>query len=80
MTRVSRGRVFRGMSVVEEALRLERFPMSVQDVNYAVGDIELELGEGRFVPVRDLLDDTSDHRFKSVEEVVHALREGKKAA
>lgn len=69
------GRVLRGLNVVEEALRMEDFPMTTDAVNYAVGDVEIDDGKGHFVPVRDLLDKVDKNSFENADEVVQALKQ-----
>jgi hypothetical protein len=67
-------RHLKGMSTVLEALRAEDFPMSRADVDYAVGDVDVEDGRGGVVPVRQLTESVPSDRFESAEEVVRALR------
>ncbi len=65
----------RGMRAVAEALRLEDFPEERMDIDYAVGDIEVEDGKGGYVPVRELTEDLRGRTFRSAEEVVRALQQ-----
>ena len=65
----------RGMRYVVEALRLEDFPMGRHEIDYSVGDVEIEDGNGGFVPIRELTDKLGDRMFRSAEEVIKALRE-----
>lgn len=68
----------RGFDVVEEALKQESYPMDDHEINYAVGDIEVEDGHGGFIPVRRLTDSISGKRFDSAEAVVEALKKAAK--
>jgi hypothetical protein len=62
-----------GMKAVEEALKLEDFPMMKGDIYYSVGDMEVEDGFGGAVPVRDLVDQLRREEFGSADEIMHAL-------
>ncbi len=65
--------VLRGMRTVVEALRQEEFPMDNEAINYCVGSIEVENGEGGYIPVRDVTDRIPKKEYRSAEEVVRAL-------
>src|SRR5438094_408798 len=66
--------VLRGFRVVAEALRLEDCPLTKDDINYAVGDVEVPDSHGRYIPVRDVLDVVEHDQFNSAEEAVQAIR------
>jgi hypothetical protein len=61
------------MAAVAQALREEDFPMDKQGINYAVGDIEVEDGQGGYVLIRRLTDFMGEKDFASAEEIVRAL-------
>jgi hypothetical protein len=65
----------RGIQVVIDALRAESYPMELEEVNYNVGDIEVEDGHGGWVPVRQLTERFIRNRFYSAEEVVREIRQ-----
>ena len=67
-------RSLHGMRTVREALRLEDFPMTRSEIDYAVGDIEVENGFERPIPVRLLTDHFQVDIFDSTERVIEALR------
>lgn len=66
--------VIRGMQAVHDALKLEEYPATKQDINYAVGDIEVEDAKGGYLPVRMVLDNVGQSNFTNAEEVVSALQ------
>ena len=65
----------RGFRAVAEALRLEDYPIDKVGINYAVGDIDVEDGQGGWTPVRALTDRMKRDRFSTAEEVIRALHE-----
>jgi hypothetical protein len=67
-------RHLQGLKTVKEALRLEDFPMTKMDIDYAVGDIDIENGKGGFIPVQELTELFDTDEFDSPEEVIHALK------
>src|SRR5581483_5171396 len=68
-------RNLRGLLAVYDALDLEDFPMQRVDVDYAVGDIDLDDEVGGTVAVHELTDSFSDKiEFRNPEEVIRALR------
>jgi|GEM_PF-2544722 len=68
-------RHLKGWRIVVEALRLEDFPMSKTDVDYAVGDVEVEDGRGGIIPIRDLTDLVKKYEFSSAEDVTRTLHD-----
>ena len=69
----SKSGVLTGLRTVTEALRLEDFPMDVEAINYAVGDIEVENGHGGSVPVRQLTDHFIETEYQSAEDVIKQI-------
>jgi predicted metal-dependent hydrolase len=65
----------RGFRYVTEALRLEDFPMGRHEIDYCVGDVEVEDGHGGYAPVRNLTDRFGDKLFGNAEEVIKVLHE-----
>jgi hypothetical protein len=62
-----------GISLVMEALSLERFPMSKTELYYAVGDIDVDDASGDTRPLRNVLDRIDQQTFLSEEEVLIAV-------
>lgn len=75
MTKTQHNHAPRGFRYVAEALRLEDFPMGRHEIDYCVGDVEIEDGHGGFALVRNLTDGFGDKLFGNAEEVIKALRE-----
>ncbi len=67
-------RTLKGMRTVEETLMLEDFPMTKSEIDYSVGDIEVEDGMGNFIPVRLLTDRIRRDRFDSYMDVLRTLK------
>ncbi len=65
--------ILRGIKTLEEALRLEDFPMTKADIDYSFGDIEVEDGRGGYIPVRQLTERFRRNEFSSPEEVLKAI-------
>lgn len=63
----------RGWKAVEEALGLEPFPIDIEGVNYAVGDIEVSDGKGGTIPVRVLTDSINVRSFETLKDVMAEL-------
>jgi hypothetical protein len=61
---------------MEEALRVESFPMDKQGLYYTVGDLCLSTTRGEPTPVRDLLDEIPNDRFASADEALELIRTG----
>lgn len=68
------GRVFVGIELISEALRVEDFPMTREDLDYAVGDVEVEDTQGRFIAVRRVLDAVPQREFSTADEVVESIQ------
>jgi hypothetical protein len=66
--------ILRGIKAVSAALELEDFPATKQDLYYSVGDIEIEDLNGRYLPVRKVLDQVSQNEFATVEDAIEALK------
>jgi len=71
-------RHMQGIKTVREALKLEDFPMSKSDVDYCVGDIDIEDGHGGFIPVYQLTERFKSDLFDSPDEIIIALKEARK--
>lgn len=67
-------RAMRGMQTVAEALRGEDYPLDLEEINYSVGDIEVENGRGGWVAVRDLTEQFKREQFNSAEDVMREIR------
>jgi hypothetical protein len=67
------GKPMRGLSLVEDALSAEDFPMSRTDIDYSVGDIEIEDGRGGYIPIRQLTENMRREAFKSPDDVLRTL-------
>lgn len=63
-----------GMHFVQEALRLEDFPIDIEGINYAVGDLDVFRPGGEHCAVRRLTDRLPQQSYASADEVVGALR------
>ena len=63
----------RGIQAVQEALRLETYPLDRAGIYYAVGDIMVFDAKGAEVPVRDILDRSPRSEFWSADEVIDEL-------
>lgn len=72
--RETTGRVMRGMSTLAQALRAESYPMDVHDIDYSVGDLEIQGGRGDWIAVRDLTERFERRDFASAEDVMAELR------
>lgn len=49
--------------------------MGRHEIDYSVGDVEIETPHGGFVPIRMLTDGLGDRQFSSAEDVIKMLRE-----
>jgi hypothetical protein len=65
----------RGIRYAAEVLRVEDFPMGRHEIDYSVGDIEIENGDGEWIAIRELTDALGETQFTSAELVIRALRE-----
>jgi hypothetical protein len=72
-------RHLQGLKTIREALGLEDFPMSKEEVDYAVGDVDVEDGKGGFIPVYQLTERFKQNLFDTPEDVIHALQRARKA-
>jgi len=70
-------RHLQGIKTVREALKLEDFPMTTSDIDYAVGDIDIEDGHGGYIPVYELTERFENSEFNTLEEVVIALKKAR---
>lgn len=71
-------RHMQGLKTVKEALRLEDFPMTREEIDYAVGDIDIEDRHGGFIPVYQLTEYFQQSQFENPAEVIHALKEARR--
>lgn len=62
------------LKAVVETLRGEDFPMDKRDIDYSIGDMDLDGPDGTLVPVRDLTDRLERDSFSSPEEVMRSLQ------
>lgn len=69
------GKVLVGLELIEDSLRVEDFPMTREDLDYAIGDVEVEDAQGRFVAVRRVLDVVPQREFATCDEVVSAIKQ-----
>ncbi|MDR3607227.1 MAG: hypothetical protein P4M08_07600 [Oligoflexia bacterium] len=65
-----------GFGAVQAALELEDFPMAKSDIDYSVGDIEVDDLSGGKVAVNIVTDYIPSRQYHSIEEVMRALRAG----
>jgi hypothetical protein len=69
------GRHVRGMQRLIQALRAESYPLDRSNIDYAVGDIDVEDGYGGYIPVRDLTDELPPGAsYDNAEDIFHALQ------
>jgi hypothetical protein len=71
-------RHMQGLKTVKEALRLEDFPMSREEIDYAVGDIDIEDRHGGFIPVYQLTEYFQKTQFETPEEIIDSLKEARR--
>jgi 4a-hydroxytetrahydrobiopterin dehydratase len=62
------------MTRVIRALRAESYPLDVANVDYAVGDMEVEDGSGSYIPVRDLTDFLMQDTYDDSETLIDDLQ------
>ncbi len=62
------------MARVIRALRAESFPMDISNIDYAVGDFEVEDGMGSYIPVRDLTDFLMEDTYEEPEALIDDLQ------
>ena len=65
--------VIKGIDIVAQALDAEDFPMTIEEIDYAVGDIQVEDHDGKTFPIRDVMDKIDQKRFDSADEAVAAI-------
>jgi len=63
-----------GLRAVVEKLRSEEFPMDKQDIDFSVGDMEVEDGLGSTIPVRRVTPFIEAQNFSAAEQVVRSLQ------
>lgn len=63
----------RGLEAVEDALRLESFPIERSNIDYSVGDMEVEDGRGGWIEINVLTDQLKDDRYNTLEDAMGAL-------
>lgn len=68
------GIIMSGLELIRDALRVEDFPMTTEDLDYAIGDVEVSDSHGKWMPVRRVLDVVPTHKFHSVQEVIDAIQ------
>lgn len=68
------GIVLSGLDLIRDALRVEDFPMTREDLDYAIGDVEVSDTHGKWMPVRRVLDVVPQRKFHSVQEVIDAIQ------
>jgi hypothetical protein len=71
-------RHMQGLKTVKEALRLEDFPMNREEIDYAVGDIDIDDRHGGYIPVYQLTEYFTTAQFESPQEVIDALKEARR--
>jgi hypothetical protein len=71
-------RHIRGVDALVEAIRSEaweEFPMDHQGIDYSFGDIEIEVGQGNYVPVRDITEHLNREQFNTPDDLLNGIRE-----
>ncbi|MEO5968430.1 MAG: hypothetical protein ABIQ95_00765 [Bdellovibrionia bacterium] len=71
-------RHIQGVYALVDAVRSEaweEFPMDRHGIDYSFGDIELELGDGNYIPIRDITEHMNREQFNTPDDLLMGIRE-----